>query len=409
MNNAADIKPLIPESSTSESTSVEVVLNDLRDGIVEIPDYQRDSDQWAEPTKSLLVESVINNLSIPAFFFEVSVEAGVERNQVIDGQQRLTTLAEFFNRKFRLVDSDDAPYISPNSVHYAGKTFDELPLAYQQAFKKYRLTIIKLRDLHETRLEVFRRINQGGTPLSGQDIRLAVHGENSPSLALIRLAGIYDPDRQAAKRFLKTAKDKFDLSYPWKDNAALEVWRDWWEDKDIARGQTPSEAFLWSLMTAQYDKIDAILQNSDALQKLNVRFNKGIDEALDAYCAQLHWQDNNKKMPPALMTFDEMLNRFFPYFEGWIKKLVGEKGSSLPVNKHRIIAALGGAAYRLDADSTKLSEQQWTDIVEFVRRPTEIARVKELDWPNSRGRWDGQKGYHAQMKAASEVIAKLTQ
>ena len=129
MNDTTDVKPLIPESSTSESTSVEVVLNDFRDDILRIPDYQRDSDQWGEPTKSLLIESVINNLSIPAFFFEVSVEGGVERNEVIDGQQRLTTLSEFFNRKFRLVESDDAPYISPNSIHYAGKTFDELPLA----------------------------------------------------------------------------------------------------------------------------------------------------------------------------------------------------------------------------------------------------------------------------------------
>src|SRR5215831_17850534 len=137
MTDAADVKPLIPETSTSESTSVQVVLDDYRDGIVQIPDYQRDSDQWAEPTKSLLVESVINNLSIPAFFFEVSVEAGVERNQVVDGQQRLTTLFDFYRNKFRLVDSQEAPYLSPNSVHYSGKTFDELPTAYQQSFKKY--------------------------------------------------------------------------------------------------------------------------------------------------------------------------------------------------------------------------------------------------------------------------------
>ena len=117
MTDAADVKPLIPETSTSESTSVQVVLDDYRDGIVQIPDYQRDSDQWAEPTKSLLVESVINNLSIPAFFFEVSVEEGVEHNQVIDGQQRLTTLSEFYNRKFRLVESDDAP--SPQGASVA--------------------------------------------------------------------------------------------------------------------------------------------------------------------------------------------------------------------------------------------------------------------------------------------------
>jgi hypothetical protein len=68
MGDEAAIKPIIAESSTSESTNVEVVLNDLRDELVKIPDYQRDSDQWDEQTKSLLVESVINNLSIPAFF-----------------------------------------------------------------------------------------------------------------------------------------------------------------------------------------------------------------------------------------------------------------------------------------------------------------------------------------------------
>ena len=37
MNDAQDVKPLIPESSTSEFTSIEVVLNDLRDGVVQIP------------------------------------------------------------------------------------------------------------------------------------------------------------------------------------------------------------------------------------------------------------------------------------------------------------------------------------------------------------------------------------
>lgn len=130
------IKPLIPESNTSESTTVEVVLNDLRDGTLDIPDYQRDSDQWDETTKSLFVESVINNLSVPAFFFEVTLERGVEKNFVVDGQQRLTTLSQFHKNKLRMVDSDDASYLSPHSVHYAAKTFDELPSAYQQAFKK---------------------------------------------------------------------------------------------------------------------------------------------------------------------------------------------------------------------------------------------------------------------------------
>ncbi len=46
MSENLEIKPLIAESSTSESTTVEVIMNDLRDSSLQIPDYQRDSDQW---------------------------------------------------------------------------------------------------------------------------------------------------------------------------------------------------------------------------------------------------------------------------------------------------------------------------------------------------------------------------
>jgi hypothetical protein len=405
--NGIDVRPLIAESSTSESTTVEVTMNDLRDKIVRIPDYQRDSDQWDEPTKSLLVESVINNLSIPAFFFEVIVDGGVERNDVVDGQQRLTTLFDFFECRFRLVGAEDAPYISPNSVSYAGKIFKELPVVYQQAFKKYRLAVIKLRDLAGMRLEIFRRINQGGTPLSGQDIRLAYYGDKCASLALVRLSGVYDPERQAARRFLDSARTQYDLRFPWTSSTALQVWREWWEEKDIARGQTPSEAFLWSLVTAQVEELDSILGNPDALRALNVRFSKGIAEALDAYCAQLKWQDTNSSIPPLIMTFVEIRDSFFPYFQNWVDLLIGQKGPSLPVIKHRIVASLIGASYKKRIDPTSFSEQQWTNIVEFVRRPQDLARKLNCEWPLSKGRWDGQRGYKSQMKAAQGIILRI--
>lgn len=402
-----DIKPLIPESSTSESTTVEVVLNDMLAGIVTIPDYQRDSDQWEEPTQSLLVESIINNLSIPAFFFEVKIENGVEKNEVVDGQQRLTTLSEYYKNKLRLVDSADAPYLSPNSVHYAGKTYDELPLAYQQAFKKYRLTVIKLRNLNEMRLEVFRRINQGGTPLSGQDIRLAYYGNNSPSLALMRLVGVFAPARQAAKRFIDGAKSGYGISFPWNSKDALETWRDWWEDKEIARGQKASESFLWAMITVDSSKLDALLNNEAALNKLNVRFNRAVDEALDTYCAQLAWQDNNTSMPPIVMTLTEMRDKFFPFFQLWIERLLGEKGTNLNVTKHRAVASLVGAAYAADLDPDKMSATQWTDAVEFVRRTSTVAAKYGENWPQSKGKWDGERGYRAQLEAARRIVAKI--
>lgn len=405
-NEIDQIKPLIPESSTSESTTVEVVLNDLRDETLVIPDYQRDSDQWNNTTKSLFIESVINNLSIPAFFFEVTVDGGVEKNDVIDGQQRITTLSEFYKNKFRMVDSDNAPYLSPHSVHYANKTFDELPDAYQKSFKRYRLTVIKLRSLGDMRLEVFRRINQGGTPLSGQDIRLAYYGSESPSLALIRLAGAYDPEKPAAKRFLARARD-FGIEYPWKDEDARRMWESWWAEKEIARGQTASEAFLWAVISAQVEKLDAILQNSSALQTLNCRFNGSIDAALDACCAQLRYQDHNIDAPPALMPTSEMKDSFFPAFEKWVGDFLGLKGPSLPVNKHRILSAVIGTAYALSLNPSDLNEQQWTDLVEFVRHPQEIARKFKSDYPQSRGRWSGTKGYRAQFLAVNQIVGRI--
>lgn len=407
MSDHTEIKPLIRESSTSESTNVKVVLEEMEAGTVVIPDYQRDSDQWDATTKSLLVESVINNLSIPAFFFEVGLDKdGVERNQVIDGQQRLTTLGQFWRNKLRLVPPSDAAYLTPNSLHYAGRTFSELPEVYKQAFQRYRLTVIKLRDLEGTRLEVFRRINQGGTPLSGQDIRLAYYGDRSPTVAFVRLAGIYDSHREAAQRFIAGARDTYGLAYPWAGLEAADAWKDLWEDKELARGQTASEMFLWTLMAAQYVELDGIIQNRDAAAKLNVRFNQSIDEVLDLYCAQLSYQDRNPGLPPVLFTVDELKDRLFPAFARWIEEL-GAKGPSLDVRKHRTVASLIGAAYRGGLDPAALSPAQWTKAVEFVRRPLETSLALGVEWPQSRGRWDGQKGYRAQFEAAAAIVARI--
>jgi hypothetical protein len=130
------------------------------------------------------------------------VENGVEKNDVIDGQQRLTTLSEFYRNRLRLVGSKDAPYLSPNSIHYAGKIFDELPEPYQQAFRRYRLTIIKLRDLGHMRLEIFRRINQGGTPLSGQDNPARLLRRKIAVAGIHTGCGVYDQERPASKRLV---------------------------------------------------------------------------------------------------------------------------------------------------------------------------------------------------------------
>jgi hypothetical protein len=402
---ASDVRPLVAESSTSESTNVKVVLDDLTGGTLRIPDYQRDADQWDDTTKSLFIESVINNLTIPAFFFEVIVVGGIETNEVVDGQQRLTTLQEFAKNKFRLVEHDDAPYLSPMSVLYAGKTFDEIPAPYQQAFHKYRLSIIKLRGLSDVKLEVFRRINQGGTPLSGQDIRLAYYGDGSPSMALIRVVGIYDPARTYSNRILD-ALQRHGIAHPW-DPEALATWNDYWADKDIARGQTASEMFLWSIVSAQAIALDSLLSNSGALQVLKSRFSGGIDEALDVCCAQMQYQDRFPSESLILYDYQAISGRFFPHFQSWLHRILGREAPSLGVNRYRAIASLIGAAFSVGKSSESITRPQWTAICDFLRNPKARADTLGVTWPLGRGRWDGRSGYREQFKCAANIVKIL--
>jgi hypothetical protein len=78
-----------------------------------------------------------------------------------------------------------------------------------------------------------------------------------------------------------------------------------------------------------------------------------------------------------------------------------------PVTKHRILGSVVGAMYALSLTPSQLSEQQWTDLVEFIRRPQEMAKLVEVEYPQSKGRWHGAKGYKAQLVAVKEIVGKI--
>jgi hypothetical protein len=132
-----------------------------------------------------------------------------------------------------------------------------------------------------------------------------------------------------------------------------------------------------------------------------------VDEALDACCAQLRYQDRNSDVPPALMPYLEMATNFFLKFEQWVGYVLGQKGPNLPVTKHRVFSAVIGAAYSLSLDPSGLNEQQWTDLIEFVRRPQDSAQRLRVEYPQSRGRWGGAKGYKAQFAAVKQIVKKI--
>ena len=81
--------PLVTDKTRAQSENIETVVGRLRNERIVIPDYQRDAEQWDERKESLFIESILNNLTIPAFFFSQRDDQKIE---VVDGQQRLTTI-----------------------------------------------------------------------------------------------------------------------------------------------------------------------------------------------------------------------------------------------------------------------------------------------------------------------------
>ena len=122
--NLQDNQPVVTQQTIAQNEAVENVLTRFEVNEIVIPQYQRDADQWDDSKKSLFIESVLNRLTVPAFYFALSQENS-DVTEVVDGQQRLTTLVAFFNNDFALSSNDDCPYYGA-SAHYAGKTYREL-------------------------------------------------------------------------------------------------------------------------------------------------------------------------------------------------------------------------------------------------------------------------------------------
>ena len=118
ITNKKNEVPLVKDATRSQSESVQTLVSRLQNKEIYVPDYQRDSDQWNLRKKSLLIESTLNNLTIPAFFL---CENENGNSEVIDGQQRLTTIREYAEDKFKISDSDDIEYLLPEAVQYRGK------------------------------------------------------------------------------------------------------------------------------------------------------------------------------------------------------------------------------------------------------------------------------------------------
>lgn len=131
------------------------------------PDFQRMRGIWNIQQKSRLVESLMLNIPIPAFY----VAEDRDYNwSVVDGIQRMTTINDYVTGKFALYSLE---YLTElNRKRYA-----ELPRRMQRRIDEAELVVnvMQADTPPEVMFSVFLRINTGGLTLNGQEIRHALH------------------------------------------------------------------------------------------------------------------------------------------------------------------------------------------------------------------------------------------
>lgn len=157
--------------------SIGEMMNLYRDGELDVhPEFQR-FYRWDEEQKSKLIESILLGIPIPPIFVSQKVNG---KWDVIDGQQRLSTILQFL----QVLKKENGEKYDPLTLQATkflpaleGVRWDNNDLFSEEqkiTFKREKLnfTIIKETGEKDTsKYEMFQRLNTGGTHLSPQEIR----------------------------------------------------------------------------------------------------------------------------------------------------------------------------------------------------------------------------------------------
>lgn len=130
------------------------------------PKYQRRRTGWPINAKTALIDTILNNYPIPPIYLRDYVtNKGKRRKEIIDGQQRISTITEFINDDFKL-----SKVVSEEE--FAGQYFSEMPLNEQQKYEDFEVSFISIRGASDTDIiSIFTRLNSYSLPLNTQEKR----------------------------------------------------------------------------------------------------------------------------------------------------------------------------------------------------------------------------------------------
>lgn len=179
------------------------------------PEYQRNYLYAKQKMEEAVIRSVLNGYPLGLIYFN---KVGEEKYEVLDGQQRITSLGRFLTGKFPLIDEKGMPH------YYSAMPEDQI-----KKINETRLTIY-ICEGEETEIkDWFRTINIVGIPLNLQEISNAVY--SGP--------------------FVTKAKEEFSNS----QNANVQKWSAYIKG-DVLRQDFLHVALQWVTRSVDNDAVD---------------------------------------------------------------------------------------------------------------------------------------------------------
>lgn len=172
----------------TERISLDGVISRLQHNEIDLaPAFQRMGGIWKDVAQSRLIESLLIRIPLPAFYMDATNE---DQWQVIDGLQRLTALKRF-------VIDNTLKLRGLEFLKLNGQSFNDLDRNLQRRINETQVTLylVEQGTPDKVKFNIFKRINTGGIPLSGQEIRHALY--QGPVTDFLRVLATSDEFKRA--------------------------------------------------------------------------------------------------------------------------------------------------------------------------------------------------------------------
>ena len=128
-------------------------------------EYQRGGGLWPPSAKSYFIDTILKDFPFPKVYFHERLDKETKRprREIVDGQQRISTIVDFIDGKFVL---------GKNAIGFEGKRFNQLTNQQQDALYSYTVLVDVIRNAERGDiLQMFRRMNAYTLPLNAAEKR----------------------------------------------------------------------------------------------------------------------------------------------------------------------------------------------------------------------------------------------